>query len=68
MVVRLIVQTLVSYGVMGLVLFLAAGTVDWPGAWIFLAEMIVLSLVGGVWLARHDPALVQESSPPGQFH
>jgi protein-S-isoprenylcysteine O-methyltransferase Ste14 len=64
MVARLIVQTFVWYGFMGLVLFLAAGTTDWAGAWIFLAQMIAFSLVGGLWLARHDPALVQERLGP----
>jgi protein-S-isoprenylcysteine O-methyltransferase Ste14 len=64
MVARLIVQTFVSYGLMGLALFLAAGTVHWLSAWIFLGEMIVASLVGGLWLARHDPALVQERLGP----
>jgi uncharacterized membrane protein YfcA len=64
MVVRMIVQTFVWYGVIGLMLFLAAGTVDWPAAWIFLAVMIVLSLVGGLWLVRHDPALVQQRLAP----
>jgi hypothetical protein len=52
MVVRMIVHTFVWYGVIGLMLFFAAGTVDWPAAWIFLAVMIVLSLVGGLWLVR----------------
>jgi protein-S-isoprenylcysteine O-methyltransferase Ste14 len=64
MVVRLIVQTLVSFGLMGLFLFGAAGTADWPAAWVFLVEMIVLSMVGGLWLVRHDPALVQERLAP----
>jgi hypothetical protein len=64
MVVRLIVQTLVSFGLMGLFLFAAAGTADWPAAWVFLVEMIVLSIVGGLWLVRHDPALVQERLAP----
>jgi hypothetical protein len=39
MVVRLIVQTLVSFGLMGLLLFGAAGTADWLAAWVFLVEM-----------------------------
>ena len=64
MAVRLIVHTVVWYGVMGLVLFLAAGTTAWPGAWIFLAVMIALSLILGLWLARHDPDLVQERLAP----
>jgi protein-S-isoprenylcysteine O-methyltransferase Ste14 len=64
MVVRLIVQTLVSFGIMGLLLFLGAGTADWLAAWVFLVEMIVLSIVGGLWLIRHDPALVQERLAP----
>jgi protein-S-isoprenylcysteine O-methyltransferase Ste14 len=61
---RLIVQTLVSFGVIGLFLFAAAGTVAWPVGWVFLFEMIVLSIVGGLWLVRRDPALVQERLAP----
>jgi protein-S-isoprenylcysteine O-methyltransferase Ste14 len=64
MVVRLIAQTLVSFVLMGLLLFGAAGTADWPAAWVFLVEMIVLSIVGGLWLVRHDPALVEERLAP----
>lgn len=57
---RMIVQALVWYGVMGLLLFVPAGTLQWPGAWAFLAEMIGLSAVTGVLLARHDPGLLAE--------
>lgn len=57
---RLIVQTLVSYGVIGLVLFLASGTTDWWAAWILLAELTALSLAAGLWLLRHHPAIVRE--------
>jgi protein-S-isoprenylcysteine O-methyltransferase Ste14 len=60
MVVRLIVQTLVSFGAMGALLFLPAGTLDWPGAWAFLAEMVGLSLVTGLLMVRHDPGLIKE--------
>lgn len=67
MIVKLITQTLLWYGVMGLALFVAAGTVHWPAAWFFLAQMIALSLIAGTWLARVDPALVRERlAPPVQ--
>jgi len=64
MVTKLIVHTLVSFGAIGVVLFLSAGTLDWPGAWAFLVEMVGLGLLTGVWLARHDPALVEERLRP----
>jgi protein-S-isoprenylcysteine O-methyltransferase Ste14 len=50
---------------MGLLLFLSAGTWRWPQAWAFLFELGALSLAVGLWLLRHDPALLQErlSSP-----
>jgi protein-S-isoprenylcysteine O-methyltransferase Ste14 len=64
MIVRLLVHIFVWYGAMGLVLFLAAGSLDWPGAWIFLAQMIVLFLLGGLWLARNDPDLLEERLAP----
>ncbi len=64
MVFRMIVQTLGCYGVIALLLFFTAGTADWPEAWIFLAVMIVVSLVGGLWLVRRDPGLVQQRLAP----
>ena len=67
MVVRLIGQILVWYGAMGVLLFLSAGTLNWAGAWIFLAEMVSLGLAAGLALAQHDPALLKERlGPPVQ--
>ncbi len=60
MVVRLIVQTVIWFGIMGAVLFASAGTFDWPAAWIYLAIMLALSLFTGLLLAWHDPALLKE--------
>jgi protein-S-isoprenylcysteine O-methyltransferase Ste14 len=42
-------------------MFVSAGTLDWPGAWIFLGEWggVGFALLG--WLACHDPALLKES-------
>src|SRR5215472_8252813 len=60
MLARLIVQTIAFVAVMAALLFVPAGTVDWLGAWVFIGEMAVASVAIGVWLARHDPALLEE--------
>lgn len=60
MVVRLLISTLGMLLVMGATLFASAGSLSWPGAWIFLAEMGVSSVWLGLWLARHDRALMAE--------
>jgi protein-S-isoprenylcysteine O-methyltransferase Ste14 len=64
MIVNLIVQTIVWFGAMGAVLFLSAGTLDWPAAWVFLGEMVAISVIGSWLLARHDPALLAEQLRP----
>ena len=60
MIVRLIVQNFIWFGAMGILLFLAAGTLDWPGAWAYLVLMVVLSFTLGIDLARRDPELLRE--------
>jgi protein-S-isoprenylcysteine O-methyltransferase Ste14 len=60
MVGKLIVRTFVWFGAMGALMFLAAGTWRWPGAWIYLIGMMALSLVSGLWMARRDPGLLAE--------
>ena len=45
---------------LGVILFGAAGTLNWPEAWIYLALTATMSFGGGFWLARHDPALLRE--------
>jgi protein-S-isoprenylcysteine O-methyltransferase Ste14 len=60
MLVRLTVQTFAFILVMAALMFVPAGTVAWPGAWVFLAEMTVTSVLVSGWLVRHDPALLRE--------
>jgi protein-S-isoprenylcysteine O-methyltransferase Ste14 len=57
---RLIVSTAGLIAVMAVFLLVPAGKLDWPAAWGFLAEIGVLSLAIGLWLARNDPALLAE--------
>ena len=67
LITRMLVQTLVSMAVIGIVLFIAAGDWRWLQAWMFLAETTVLSIAISLWLVRHDPALLETRlSPPFQ--
>jgi protein-S-isoprenylcysteine O-methyltransferase Ste14 len=45
-------------------LFGAAGTLAWPAAWAYVALTGVVSIAGGLWLARHDPGLLAERLKP----
>lgn len=46
--------------VMALALFLPAGTVAWPAAWVFLGLLFVCSLPITWWLLKYDPGLIEE--------
>jgi protein-S-isoprenylcysteine O-methyltransferase Ste14 len=60
LVSKLIVRTMAWIAAMAVILFAAAGTVRWPAGWVFLAELGGFGLAIGLWLARHDPALLAE--------
>ena len=64
MIRRLIWQSAVWFASMAALLFIPAGTVDWPAAWIYLAEMGLATLVITIWLARYNPALLAERMSP----
>jgi protein-S-isoprenylcysteine O-methyltransferase Ste14 len=67
MLPRLIIQNVLWLAGMAALIFIPAGTVQWPGAWIFLAEMGIGGLAIGLWLAKRDPTLLAERlSPPIQ--
>ena len=57
---RLLKQTVIWLIVLGAVMFAAAGTFAWPGAWVLLVESAILGTASGVLIARHDPQLLQE--------
>lgn len=59
-------QTLVTFLVIGGVLFLAAGRLDWPVAWAFLIIYFLIALVTAVWMLRTNQELTQERARPGR--
>lgn len=60
MIARLLLQNIIWIVGMGAVLFLSAGTSQWPAGWIFLVTMALLGLTDGLWLAKSDPDLLAE--------
>ena len=61
---RLIVQNAIWVATLGALLFISAGTLRWPAAWLFLAILGGLGLVGGLWFAKTNPGLLAERMQP----
>jgi len=57
---KVMVVESVEFLVMALALFLPAGTVAWPAAWVFLGLIFVCSLPITWWLLKYDPGLIEE--------
>jgi protein-S-isoprenylcysteine O-methyltransferase Ste14 len=56
----MVVQSITGLIASALLLFLPAGTLAWPQGWAFLLLFFASSEATGLWLARHDPALLAE--------
>lgn len=61
---RLVLQNVVWIATLGALLFVSAGTLRWPAAWLFLATMGVLGLIGGFWFMKTNPGLLAERMRP----
>ena len=60
LIARMLLQTAIWLAITGALLFISAGTLDWPQAWIYLAEIGGLGLISGFAIGRRDPALLRE--------
>ena len=58
LLLKMIAHSVVFTLVLGLLLFLPAGTLAWPQAWVFMALFVGCSEAIGVWLLRADPDLL----------
>src|SRR5262245_41665964 len=61
---RIAPRLLLMLAIFATLLFLPAGSLAWPGAWIFLTLLTVTAFSGMTWLARHDPDLLRERLKP----
>jgi protein-S-isoprenylcysteine O-methyltransferase Ste14 len=64
LVLNLILQTIVWYAFMGVIIFNAAGTLNYVGGWLYLGEMVAISVVFGAYGVRADPGLLRERLKP----
>jgi protein-S-isoprenylcysteine O-methyltransferase Ste14 len=60
LVLNLLIQTVVWFSFMGAIIFVAAGTIRYAGGWLYLGEMVAISVIFGQHLVRVDPALLKE--------
>jgi protein-S-isoprenylcysteine O-methyltransferase Ste14 len=66
-VVRLTASSIFGLAVLGLLLFLPAGTLNYWQAWIFIAVFTIATIVPSIYLARTDPAALQRRMNGGPF-
>ncbi|MGH7066691.1 MAG: methyltransferase family protein [Acetobacteraceae bacterium] len=57
---KLVTQNLSAVAAIGVLLFVPAGTLAWPQAWVFLALFFVSGQVIGTWLLKTNPGLLAE--------
>ncbi len=55
---RMLSQTIISIAILAAMLFVPAGTLDWPQGWALIVLFVGCSQVTGLWLMRTDPALL----------
>jgi protein-S-isoprenylcysteine O-methyltransferase Ste14 len=63
--IKVLVQLLLFPIVMGALLFLPAGTLDYWEAWIFVAVFFACSAAIGIWLMIKDPKLLERRMKVG---
>jgi protein-S-isoprenylcysteine O-methyltransferase Ste14 len=64
MIAKLLLQTLIWIVAMGALLFVPAGTLHRPQAWLYLGALAITGICSGLWLARTDPGLLAERMHP----
>jgi protein-S-isoprenylcysteine O-methyltransferase Ste14 len=57
---QLTAQIAGMFAAIGVVLFLAAGTVAWLAGWVFLVSFFVFTVALSAWLLKHNPELLTE--------
>jgi protein-S-isoprenylcysteine O-methyltransferase Ste14 len=60
MLANLVIKTVIWLAFMAALLFVPAGTLAWPPAWLYLIELAASGALISGWLYVHDPALLAQ--------
>jgi protein-S-isoprenylcysteine O-methyltransferase Ste14 len=60
-------QIAAGFVVVAAALFLGAGRLDWPWAWLYLGVSLIIVLVNGALLLRRSPTTIAERGRPGEM-
>ena len=61
---KLVTQTILWLAATGAILFVSAGTIAWPQAWVYLVLWLTTGLASGLLLERDSPAIIAERLRP----
>src|SRR3954470_2624541 len=57
---KVLVRLIADAALVAILLFVSAGTLSWWRAWVLLAVLLVVRIVGAIAVYRVNPALLQE--------
>jgi protein-S-isoprenylcysteine O-methyltransferase Ste14 len=55
-----IVQVLILLAIDAAILFLAAGALSWPAAWVYVGIRVVALIIGAILIIRENPEIINE--------
>lgn len=58
--IRIIIRFIIGFIIYGAIVFGAAGTLNWPEAWIFFIIYFSFAIILVVWLKKNNPELLKE--------
>lgn len=55
----LVIRFILAFSLMAAIFFGAAGSLNWPNAWVYILLQLLISAAMTIWLKKHDPELLK---------
>ncbi len=59
LIIRLVLSSVASIALFGVLIFWPAGSIDWKAGWLYLGIMVASFLVNTIYLSRVNPELIE---------